>query len=226
MLAAVCVTSAAPAALGRQGGFGALEPPAPAPLPGAPALEHLLLENPWPLAVVGLAGGVAAWVVLRQRGRERGAWTAGGALWVASSAVVTLAWLVETSRERVSAATMALVGRAARAEAEGVGELLAPDAVLFPPGGGGSIGRDAIIARVRDDLGGRWKLREWAVLETQASASGDTARSQVKVRATAEAGGFPTFSWWRIGWRREGGAWRVIAIEPASVSAEVERELR
>jgi len=210
-----------------QGGFGAIDPPAPPPLPGAPLWEQLLLENPWPAAIVLGAGAVAAWVAMRHRADTRQTMLVVGALILGAAGVCIAASWVVTTREAVREQTFALVGSAARAEAIKVGDLLAPDAALFPPGGGSSLDRDAIVARVRDNLGGRWKLREWAILECEASVSGNTGRTQVKVRATPEAVGFPNISWWRLGWRRdESGVWRAISIEPVSVTGEVERELR
>ena len=49
ILGSLAATAAAPA---RQGGLSMIEPPAPPPLPPAPIWERLLLENPWPLAIV------------------------------------------------------------------------------------------------------------------------------------------------------------------------------
>ncbi len=221
-----CVVIGAPVAAALQGGFGMIDPPAPPPLPSPPVFDRFVLENPWPLAVLLALGAVGAFITLRHRPPARRAFLISGGLLAAGAGVVLAGALVETPRERLRSATLALVSAAARADAEGTGELLAPDAVLYPPGGGSALDRDRVMARVREDLGGRWRLREWAVLETQSAASGDSGRTQVKVRVTPESVGFPNISWWRIGWRRDGAGWRVISIEPVSVTAEVERELR
>jgi len=219
--------AAARVAAAFQGGFGMIEPPAPTPLPAPSLVDRYLLENPWPLSTILALGAIAAFVTMRHRVPVRRVAAAATALLFAAAGVLLLAASVETPRESLRGATRALVNAAASADAARVAGLLAPDATLFPSGGGSPLGRDAILARVRDDLGGRWKLREWAVLETQAAATGDSGRTQVKVRVTPEAFGFPNISWWRLAWSRDAtGAWRAISIEPVSVTPEVGRELR
>ena len=224
ILGSLAATAAAPA---RQGGLSMIEPPAPPPLPPAPIWERLLLENPWPLAIILAAGAIVAFVSMRHRAPPRHTAAAVAGLALAAVGVLVLASLVETAREQMRHQTFELISAAARASVTDTGTLLAPDATLFPPGGGAALDRDDILTRVERDLGGAWRLREWAVLECEASVSGDTGRTQVKVRATPEAAGFPNISWWRLGWRRDPpGPWRVISIEPVSVTREVENQLR
>lgn len=211
-----------------QSGFGLIDPSPPKPLPNPPLIEHYLLENPWPLVVVLAVGAMIAFTRLRAAGKPRH-----GALWglillIAGAGVWTLASWVQTGREAIARSTSALIGAAARADIPSLDALLSENLSLFRPGGGAGLGKTDTLDRVQRDLGGPYRVREWAVLETQAMTdSASSGVTQVRVRVTLEAAGIPNISWWKIDWRRgEDGAWRAVTIEPVSVTVDVRERMR
>lgn len=211
-------------AFGQQSGFGMIDPPEPPALAGSALWKVLLLENPWPLVIVFAGMAAVLWAAFR--GRRARAWWAGGPV-VGAVAVYVLSALVETPGERLRARTVELVAAATRADGAALEGLLAPDAVLYVPGGGASLDRGEILSRVRDDLGGRFRVSAWAVLGTQWEAAGEEGRTQVKVRVVPEATGFPNISWWRVDWAMDPpGVWRVTRIEPVSLTPDVRQQLR
>ncbi|MEX2671826.1 MAG: hypothetical protein WD294_06915 [Phycisphaeraceae bacterium] len=76
--------------------------------PSPPAWQYLLVENPWPLGVIGVAAAVVLFVVGGRQGRGSLQLGALGAL-VAAIAVFTLAHLVETQREKLQFASREIV---------------------------------------------------------------------------------------------------------------------
>ena len=78
------------------------------------------------------------------------------------------------------------------------------------------MGRDEILSFVGGEMRGAFKIGNYRVLETQAAVTGPNAAvTQTYVRVTPEQTGGPTFSWWRLDWRRDpDGRWRVTHIEP------------
>lgn len=217
-----------PGALLAQSGFGLIDPPAPRALPSPPPIEHYLLENPWPLVVVLAVAGVTAFLRLRAAGKPRPGTLWGLTLFLAAGGVWTLASWVQTGREAITRSTAALIGAAARADIPSLDALLSDQLSLFRPGGGPGLGKTETIGRVQRDLGGPYRVREWAVLETQAMTdSASSGVAQVRVRVTLEAAGIPNISWWRIDWRKGAdGAWRAVTIEPVSVTVEVRERMR
>ncbi|MDX2130809.1 MAG: nuclear transport factor 2 family protein [Planctomycetota bacterium] len=194
------------------------DPPA---LPRGPLLERALLENPWPLLLLLLAGAFASWYILNQRGQLRRANIVALALAVLGAGVFVLARAVETPREAVASRTRALVDAVARADIPAAREILTPDAVMYWWVNPDGLPFDLILDRIESDFstGGRYRVAEHTVLAVQASLeSPAAARVQVKVRVTAADSQFPVISWWRLDYVRDGNAWRVDALQPIAIT--------
>ncbi|MFN0132083.1 MAG: hypothetical protein ACKVW3_06075 [Phycisphaerales bacterium] len=192
------------------------------PLPSAPAFERFVLIQPWPLVGVLALAGLAVAFAVRSRWRVALA----GLLGALAGMVLAAGMMVTTDREKIAAATRALVDATARADIGALAPMLAADvrfvselALPGVPGVGIGLDRDQLLKQVADKLGREWTLKEHSVLEVQSTLDGPSAgRTQVRVRVVPEATGFPNASWWRIDWRREGdGTWRVIGIRPLHV---------
>ncbi|GIW73734.1 MAG: hypothetical protein KatS3mg103_0256 [Phycisphaerales bacterium] len=197
-----------------------LMPPPIDPLPAAPLWERWLFEQPLvpALALVLLSGVCLA--VLARRNR-RAAVALAGVLLLAAGGLALSAHLVTTTRERLLSRTAQLVHAVARADASALGELLAEDAQLKASGDLGRVlprieGRQALIGRIEQDLGGRYALERWAVHDAQATVDGpNVARTQVRVAVQPRAFDRPHASWWRLHWTRDQlGRWRCFEIEP------------
>jgi len=196
--------------------------PDPTPLPAAPLWERLLLENPWPLTILLLAGAGIAWTVLNNRARPRDATKAAIALAGAGVGVFVLATLVSTTREGLRTAAADLVRAVARADAPAVRDACTSEAALYwwvnPKG----LPLDDILDRVGRDFipGGTYAVKDLAILASQAHVeSPDHARVQIKVRVTPQSTGFPNISWWRLDYRLgSDGRWRVHGIQPLAIS--------
>jgi hypothetical protein len=188
-----------------------------------PIVERLLFEQPWPLIAGLLFLAVVAFVVLNRRGLVRAGLIV-LALGVALGAgVLLLARAVQTPREAMTEATIALVHAAAATDSAALERLLAPDARLFSrfaqPGAAapeGGLDRPAIIAAARRVLREQWPLKEHSVDEVQAETAGPgSGRTQVRVRVVVEQWQIPYSSWWRVDWQKgPDGAWRAVLIEP------------
>ncbi len=198
----------------------------PSPLPGAPILERLFLENQTiPAAAVAATGIVAAWWLIQRAQVRRGALIAVAGLLLGAGLYLVGA-SVETRREAMRAATARLVDATARVDGAALDELLSEDVRLLVPGGAplpipggpGGLDKDAIIALVRATLGGQYAVRGYKVVQTEAVVDGPAnGRTQTRVSVTAEGYGLPYISWWRLAWRREGPRWRAISIEPVAL---------
>jgi hypothetical protein len=197
--------------------------PPPAPLPDGPFWERWLLEEPLWTAVALAVGGVVVFMILNRAGQARQGLIAAGAGLVLAAGVFVLASLVTTDREQLRNATGALVTAVAKADAAAAGELLAPEVRLRPPAvvGRASMGRDQILAFVGNEMRGTYRIENYRVLQTQAALGGPTAGvTQTYVRVSPEQTRAPTFSWWRLAWRKgSDGRWLVTDIEPISADA-------
>lgn len=211
-----------------QQGFAFIDPPAPPPLPRPPALAHYLLENPYPAMVLLSIAGVIAWRALSGAGRGRHAMIAAAACFLGAIAIFLAARSVETPREQLVRSTADLVASTARADVASMEPILAEQVSLFRPGGGPGIDKQEILSRVRETIGRQYRIKEWAILETQAMTdSGVSGVTQVRLRVTLEAAGIPNISWWKLDWRKAAdGRWQVLTIDPVSVTPEVRGQIR
>lgn len=198
----------------------------PPPLPAPPLLDRMLLESPFVLAACLAAAALAAVYVLARRGRPRAAAGLGAGLGAAAAAVVILAGAVQTRRETVAAATIALVDAVARVDEPAMRRLLAPDARLFVgaglpevPAPATGLDREQIITQVRAVLRGPYPIRSHRAAEVAAEVTGpNAARSQLRVRVVPEGWNYANNSWWRLQWRLdEDGQWRAVSVTPWSI---------
>lgn len=190
------------------------QPAALPPLPEAPLLERVFLEEPWPaLLLVGLAGAIGVAVFWR-RGRGGPALLAGAGAAVLGLGIWVLAAAVTTLRERLAEQTRALVAATATGDSATVRALLLESASLGVLGTRGNFDKARILRLVETDLQGPWRVVSHRVVSTQATLDGPSAgRTRVRVRVEPEATRVPVGSWWLLEWRMDAaGEWRVSSI--------------
>lgn len=201
-----------------QGAFGGLTIPTPPPLPRAPIWETYIFEQPWPLAVVLILVGIA--VLLKGRGRPRAIVPALSLL--AAIGVVAAGMLVTTAREKIMASTRALVAAVVHADSTTLDAELDESAKLFSFQHNDGVDKWALLDEVarRFSPGAELAIKDWSIEGLEASRDGErVGRSLVKVRAVSAAAGVPVFSWWLLDYRMDtSGRWRVIRMEPQSIS--------
>ncbi|MFN7021834.1 MAG: hypothetical protein ACK4WH_10975 [Phycisphaerales bacterium] len=198
--------------------FGAGESAAVPELPAPPPLTHYALENPWPaLGGCLILAALAFWLVLsgRAEGRKWLRLLGLGAL-VAGVGVLSAARMVKTDRETLVELTGVLVDAAARAEAAELTAMLGSDVALRVLGGEARYTRDQILDLVRKYPG--TNPIDWHTIDRSAAVMDgrDLGRTQVRVRVRSKATTMydvPIGSWWRVSWRRSGGAWQVSGLE-------------
>lgn len=183
-----------------------MNPRTPPPLPGPPLIEHLLFENAWAVGSLLAAFALIAWAW--RKGRP---WASLG-LGAACAGLFVVEAAVTTTRERLDRQARALVDRVAAADEEGVAGLLAADARFSR--GGSEIDRGAILRAIREDMRGRYLVREHSIRELASSVDGrNVARTRLGVRVTPDVLRVPVGTWWTLDWRLEpGGEWRVRGI--------------
>lgn len=182
------------------------------PLPSPPALARYLLENPWPLAVTLALAAIVVFAVFNQRAELRRGLVFAGALLAAAAGVWVTGRTVITPREHLRQRTYELIGAVLRGESAGMARILEPEAVAYFPEAPDGV---RILDWVAPNLTGVYRVREWAVLEEQASIDGpNVARTQFRVRVSDENHGLPYLGWVRFNWRQDpSGAWRVKSVE-------------
>ncbi len=190
--------------------------PEPAPLPAGPVWSWLLFEAPWAIggAVMALTV-VSAWA-LRRAGKGGGAAGALGAGVLMAAGLIALSVFTETDREVMAWSTGRAVERAAAGDHAAFGGMLTERASLRMLGARTRVEREALIARVREDLNGRYALRgkRAEVSRVRACVDGPgVGRTQFRLQCTHEASGYPAGMWWVFHWRLEGGAWKLNTME-------------
>jgi hypothetical protein len=201
------------------------DPNAVRALPEPGLLRSLVLENPWPLGGGLALAALIGFFVFNQRGQaRRGIVVAAGCV-LAAIAVVVVASVITTDREAVLLQTERLVNATGAADAGSLAPMLTDDVRIEARLAGLSVptprGRAAVLAMIEDQLGRVQRLREYSIMENQASIDGPgVGRSQVRVRVTPQASEFWTFVWVKVDWRRgEDGVWRASTIEPLAIWA-------
>lgn len=189
--------------------------PVPPPLPAGPVWERLLFENPLPLVLVLIAGGVIAFYIFKRKGQSGRGLGAAGVLLALAAGDWLMARQVVTVREEVKAAAAALVDAAAKADTVRLDGLLDENAVAYTSETPNGMGRDRILAEVRRRLGEEYPVKRYAIEESQAVVDGPgVARAQLKVYVEVERMG-SLASWWALDLKRDGsGKWRTAAIRP------------
>ncbi len=202
--------------LGRllSGGKGvpALDPPS--------QFEEYLLVWPWPVAAILIAVGLVGFFLLNRMGKP--ARTSLGVLVLGVGlglAVVLLASLVTTTREKIMIRTRAFIAAAAQADRAGADPLLAPDLELRGLGSGRIIDRARLLTIIDSDMKTRWVVKEHSIGTLRSVIDGpNTARSQVEVSVTPRDFPMSMGSWWLLRWRMDpDGTWRITSIEPQQI---------
>lgn len=201
-----------------QGAFGGLAIPAPQPLPSGPLWETYILEQPWPLAIALVV--IAAVVLFKGRGKARAIVPAVAIL--AAMAAVAAGLLVTTARESIRKSTRAMVAAVVSGDSTTLDAELDESAKLFSFQHNDGLDKWALLDEVgrRFRPGAEYAVKDWSIEALEASRDGErVGRSQVKVRAVSAAAGVPVFSWWLLDYRMDAsGRWRVIRMEPQSIS--------
>ena len=191
--------------------------PDPTPLPTGPLWQRLLLENPLPLVALLATAGVVLIFLFNQRGDMRRGLKLGLPALLAAIGLWVVASAVNTDRERLKKSAIGLVRAVASGDAAGADRALADDAILRTFIDASGLQKDRILERVERDFrkGGSLEVKEHAILEIQAATQGQSdGFVQFKLRATPQATGGPTFSWWRIDLTRDSsGEWRTTGID-------------
>lgn len=183
------------------------------PLPPAPAMERLLLANPWPAVIVLILLAIAAFVILNARGRLRQGSIAAGILLVLAGLAFGIATLVQTDHENLKAQTRALVSAVVEVNRSEMENLLDEDLTMRATRLPANADKQQVIDTVESVLGNQYRASDHDILELQAAIFGPrVASTQVRVRVASEFGAIP--SWWRIDWKRgDDGQWRATRIE-------------
>ena len=188
-------------------------------VPEPPFWIHWTLERPLPFAVIAiLAGLVLAWVLLT-RGRDR----AGGLLAVGAPAlgvgVLVLGSLVTTPRERVVAATRALVAAIAEGDASQARALLDDRVRLYSRWSPAGWEQERIVQAVSTAEAGR--IRSHSIREVRGGVpERGIARTLVRVIVEVDGWNAPIPSWWRIDWSIGPEGPRAVLIEPLWISGD------
>ena len=151
-------------------------------VPAPPLWQSLLLEQPWPLAVVLLLAAI----------------------------VVTLAYTVETGREAVERRTLELVRTASPVDASALAGLLARDVVIAGPTGDVVIEGEAVheqIVTAHD----RYGVADHRVRDLDAWASGQQGRVMLALYSTVSSTPALT-RWGLFWEKREGEPWRIVEV--------------
>lgn len=180
-------------------------------LPGPPPIARYLFENPWPGVILLVLAAVVVFAVLNQRGRlTRGAAIA-AALIAAAAGLWFTARAVVTPREHLRRQTYTLIGAVLRGDEARMRQILEPEAFAYFPEAENGV---RILDWAGPNLSEAYRIREWAVLDEQASMDGPgTARTQFHVRVTAEDSGLPYLGWVRFNWRHDSDGWMVKSVE-------------
>lgn len=187
-------------------------------LPAPPALEHYLLENPWPLVIVLVVAALVAAALLNRRARGRQALLAAGGLLIVAGAVIAAAALVTTTRETLIQRTRELVDATAKADIAALQDMLASDVELRTFFFDRGRPRGELLDDVRRYMGQEYPVQSHREDSAQATIDGrNAARTQVHVVVRAREVTMydvPVGSWWRIEWRKDDdGQWRVRGLE-------------
>ncbi len=184
--------------------------------PQPPALwSHMLFESPWLLAM----GLVGVGVVLRLVGQQRGQRRVVTASWVALAAavaVIGLAKVVTTDRERLLQRTRELVAATAPLDGGRVAGFLAADAVLVGPDGDTWVSVGELGGEI-DAAGRNYPIASQAIRHLEAEARSDAQGLVLVDLRTTLSEGFgaqaPIPTKWLLTWRKTPEGWRVYRVQ-------------
>lgn len=190
----------------------------PDPLPEPGGLARHFLEEPWPLAIGLVVVALAAHFILRSRGQGKAGIACVGAGVLLAAAVVALASMVRTNREKLLAETRRLVEAAYNADEPAVAALLDTDVRLQVLERASDRNRTYMLEQVRSRLPERYHVSGIDIRGVRAAVnSAGAGQSQISVTAQTTLGPIPTV--WLLSWRQAGpdGPWRVFHIQAQQI---------
>lgn len=174
---------------------------------------HLLLENPWPLVIV-LICAAAVLRVIGRRHDKRALNVAALLTLLAAGGVIALAHFVATPRERVTAATHALLDATADNDPATIERLLAPRIVLTDEAGNVKVSVGELRPRLDRALE-KFPINSQRAKTLMVETRGDGfASAHLALRTGFADNAYPpAHTQWRLEWRRgEDGAWRLVEV--------------
>lgn len=167
-----------------------------------PLLPQLFFENPWPI-VVGL---VLAWAVMRIAGRRaehKKVMLASWAVLAVAAAVIVVASMVQTPREKLVRAMEQLIVAVEQGDVQTFHALVPEDAKATYYG-------VPFTRRMIDSQLDEANLEDLTLIsQEQAMAPNGQAVVYMRIRATG-GGGFLSISDWAIVWELRDGQWQAI----------------
>ncbi len=184
---------------------------APMQLANPPIIEHLLLENPWPVGLACAAVGLTLLWVGRQR-MQRNLKIAGLVLLLLSAAVFGAAGLVTTTRELLTASTHQLIQSTAPLEMSAFRSHVHAHAILQGPDGETWIRGENIFEGLEQAVR-RYPFERQVELDVQAESGGEgPARTLVDVRTDTKT--HPLVTRWLLRWAKQSdGRWQVVSVQ-------------
>lgn len=177
-------------------------------IPPPPVWQSLLLEQPWPLAIVLLVIGALLRTVGRRTGKRGLTRVALGAV-VLAAGVVALAYFVETGREAVRRLTLELVESVDPMDSAAVDALLADDVRVTGPQGRVIVESGAVRRRLAS-ANERYRVSSHRIRDLNVWAEGEAGRAELALYSQVNA--TPALTRWGLWWEKRGGAWRVTEI--------------
>ncbi|MAE62568.1 MAG: hypothetical protein CMJ49_14570 [Planctomycetaceae bacterium] len=187
----------------------------PANWPDPPFIPHLLLENPWPLAIILIALGIALGLSALRNERPR-LLIAGGAIALFGIVILVTATLIDTPREIMHRRTKQLVAAALpNAAIPEIKALLTDDMRLTSTDGTVNLTRDQVLTNIQDATQDYNVVSHNVTKIKTESTAPDRGRSYASIFVQVEftSGTFPA----RVGivmeWEKQpDGVWRVDQI--------------
>ena len=183
----------------------------PMQLANPPIVEHLLLENPWPVGLTCAAAAIGALWLGRQRMQAK-LKVAGLVLLLVAATVFVVANLVTTSREHITVATRALIQSTAPLDLSTFRSHLHSSAVLQGPQGEPWIHGDKIFEGLERAVK-RFPFEGQVVLSLEAEAGNEgPARTLVDIRTDTKTN--PVVTRWLLSWvKQNDGRWQVVSVQ-------------
>ncbi|MFW5681819.1 MAG: hypothetical protein ACOC1G_02325 [Phycisphaeraceae bacterium] len=177
-------------------------------IPPPPVWQSLLLEQPWPLAILLLVIGV----ILRTIGRRtqrRGITRVALVAVVLAAGVVALAYFVETGREAVHQRMMALVKAVEPLDSTAMRDLLSQDVQVTGPRGRVIVESGEVHRRLESSQQ-RYGVGSHRVRDLDVWAHGGEGRAMLALYS--EINNTPALTRWGLWWEKQDGVWRIVEI--------------
>lgn len=190
-----------------------MDTPATFEIPPQAWYTHLLLENPWPLAVSLLTAALIVLAIGVTRGQSAKRWAVPSAICtIAAVAIMALAHTVATPVEQMTNATRILIDSAVAGDADRIRPLLADDFDVSVENKSTRWGADGVLARIPSipQLIRSNHVRNISAAIVEADRIGVSVFDQTTTPAIT---GQPTPNRWRCIWTRApDGAWKLAQL--------------